>query len=91
MSAKTTLRCAACSRRIRAGQPHVGLVDYATQQEISYHARPECQRRGAEQMTQMITTGRIYALRHYHVCQDEAPGIDCSGGCFSGDVVLGRN
>jgi hypothetical protein len=31
-----------------------------------------------------IRQGKVYVMRHYHVCGDEAPGADCSGGCFSG-------
>ena len=85
------LRCAGCTRRIRAGHPHIGLVDGATGKEIAYHARPECQERGAQDMQAMLERGKLYLLHHYHVCGDEDSGFTCSGGCFSSDVIVGRN
>jgi len=80
------LRCAGCARRIRGAQPYIGLIDYQSGKEITYHAHPKCQKRGAEEMASLIEKGRLYVLRHYHSsrCRDEAPGFDCSGGCFSG-------
>ena len=81
-----TVRCAACTRRIRDNHPHIGVVDVISGKEICYHARPACQRRAALETAARIERGRIYALRHYHVCNDEASGFDCGGGCFSGGV-----
>ncbi len=77
MSSGRTLRCGACTRRIRDHHPHIGLLDVATGTEIaSYHARGGCQ---------------AYVLRHYHssACPDERPGFGCSGGCF--DTVAVAN
>jgi hypothetical protein len=79
------LRCAACTRRIKPHHAHVGLIDYESGREISYHAHPGCQRRGAEEMASLLERGRVYILRHYHspTCPDKAPGFGCAGGCFS--------
>jgi hypothetical protein len=88
---RRVIRCAGCTRRIRDNQPHIGIVDYDTRREIAYHARPECQKRAAEEMSAILEAGKVYIIHHYHVCGDEAPGFDCSGGCFSGAVILGRN
>jgi hypothetical protein len=85
------LRCASCARRIRDNHPHVGVEDYATGVEAAYHARPECQERAAEDLHRMLERGSLYILSHYHVCPDEDPDFDCSGGCFAGGVVVGRN
>ncbi len=46
--------------------------------------RPECQLRAGQETAARIQRGKVYVMRHYHVCGDEAPGADCSGGCFSG-------
>ena len=83
------LRCAACTRRIRGSHAHVGLSDVQSGREICYHAHPSCQRRGAEEMASLLERGRVYILRHYHVCGDEQSGFDCSGGCFSGASEAG--
>ncbi len=85
------LRCAACARRIRPHHPRIGVEDYDTGVEFSYHARPECSKRAAEDMHVMMKGGGLYLLHHYHVCDDAEPDFDCSGGCFSGGVVMGRN
>jgi hypothetical protein len=79
------LRCAACTRRIKAHHAHVGLIDYESGREISYHAHPNCQKRGAEDIAAMIERGRLYILRHYHAsaCPDAEAGFGCAGGCFS--------
>ena len=84
------LRCAACTKRIRGAQPYIGLIDYESGKEITYHAHPKCQKRGAEEMAALLERGRTYILRHYHVCGDETGGFGCSGGCFDtarGDLV----
>ena len=91
MSKKRVIRCAACTRRIRDHHPYIGLERYDTGREVAYHARDACQEAGAEQLAQMMKVGRIYVIHHYHVCGDEAGGFDCSGGCFSGQMALGRN
>ncbi len=80
------LRCAACARRIRASHPNIGIEDYDTGVEFSYHARPECQIRGAEDMAAMMELGKVYVLHHHHVCGDEDNGFDCKGGCFAESV-----
>jgi Fe2+ or Zn2+ uptake regulation protein len=85
------IRCAACSRRIKGSHPHIGIEDYGTGREIAYHAHSECQERAVKEMGAMLERGKLYILHHYHVCPDEAPGFHCSGGCFSGAVILGRN
>jgi hypothetical protein len=86
MSRRRSLRCGACARRIKPHHPHVGLIDYESGREISYHARPNCQKRGAEEMASLLagSAGRVYILRHYHsaACPDERPGFGCAGGCF---------
>ncbi len=79
-----TLRCVACARRIRPNHPHLGVVDLTTGSEWTYHARPKCQLRAGQEPAARIRQGKVYVMRHYHVCGDEAPGADCSGGCFSG-------
>ncbi|MDP8951777.1 MAG: hypothetical protein M3N18_06010 [Actinomycetota bacterium] len=80
----SVIRCAACARRIRDAHPHIGLIDLDGGQEVSYHAHPDCQRRGVQDMAALMKRGRLYILRHYHgaACPDEAPGFGCSGGCF---------
>ena len=79
-----TLRCVACARRIRPNHPHLGVVDLTTGSEWTYHTRPKCQLRAGQETAARIQRGKVYVMRHYHVCGDEAPGADCSGGCFSG-------
>ncbi len=79
-----TLRCVACARRIRESHPHIGVVDLETGIEWAYHARPKCQLRVGQETAARIQRGKVYVMRHYHTCGDEAPGADCSGGCFSG-------
>ncbi len=81
---KRTLRCVACARRIRPNHPHLGVVDLETGSEWAYHARPTCQLRAGQETAARLERGKVYVMRHYHVCGDEAPGADCSGGCFSG-------
>ena len=78
------IRCVACSKRIKPHHAHIGLIDHESGREISYHAHPSCQRRGAEEMASLLERGRVYVLRHYHAstCPDEAPGWGCTGGCF---------
>ncbi len=81
-----TLRCAACARRIRERHPHVGILDLETGSEWTYHGRPRCMERASQETAARLERGKVYAARHYHssTCGDEAPGADCSGGCFSG-------
>jgi hypothetical protein len=78
------IRCAACTKRIKPHHAHIGLIDYESGREISYHAHPDCQKRGAEDMASLLQRGRMYILRHYHSsrCPDEVPGWGCAGGCF---------
>ena len=84
MTAKKAIRCAACTKRIKAHHPHIGLIDLDTGAEISYHAKRSCQERAAEDFAAMMGRGKVYVMRHYHssACPDEAPGFGCSGGCF---------
>ena len=84
MSQAKLLRCAACTRRIRAHHPHLGVIDLQTGREFSYHAKRSCQKRCAEETAARMEAGRVYVLRHYHssACPDEAPGFGCRGGCF---------
>jgi len=84
------LRCAACARRIKPHHPHIGLIDHESGREISYHAHPSCQKRGAEEMASLLERGRVYILRHYHAstCPDEVPGWGCTGGCFDTPVAV---
>ena len=83
MSARI-LRCAACARRIKPHHPHIGVEDLQTGVEFSYHARPECQKRCAEETATRLEAGKVYAMHHYHAstCSDESPGFGCAGGCF---------
>jgi len=80
------VRCAACTRRIKPHHAHIGLIDYESGREISYHGRPDCQKRGAEEMASLLERRepRLYILRHYHSsrCPDKVPGWGCTGGCF---------
>lgn len=78
------LRCAACTRRIRPNHPHLGVVDLATGSEWTYHARAKCQLKAGQETAARLERGRVYIMRHYHTCGDEASGFDCRGGCFSG-------
>jgi hypothetical protein len=82
-----TIRCVACARRVRENHPHLGVVDLETGSEWTYHARPKCQLRARQETATRIRQGKVYVMRHYHVCGDEAPGADCSGGCFSGEAA----
>jgi hypothetical protein len=77
-----TIRCVACGGRIRGRQPYIGVEDLETGAEFTYHAR--CQERAAEETVRRMAGGTVLIIHHYHVCGDEAPGADCSGGCFSG-------
>jgi hypothetical protein len=87
------LRCPACTRKIRGSHAHVGLIDYESGREISYHAHPNCQRRGVQEMASLLKRGRGYVLRHYHSsnCPDEKPGFGCAGGCFSSTPLAVAN
>jgi hypothetical protein len=87
------LRCSACTRRIKPPHPHVGLENLKTGREVCYHARPECQKRGAKEMAAMMVRGKAYALHHYHSsnCPDEKPGFGCAGGCFSSTPLAVAN
>ena len=76
------IRCVACARRIRPTHPHVGVVDLDTGTEWTYHAR--CMERAAEETMRRMERGKVYVVRHYHTCGDEAAGFNCSGGCFTG-------
>jgi hypothetical protein len=81
MTTKTqVLRCAAYCKRIRDHHPHIGVEDYDTGVEFTYHAR--CQERATEETAARMQRGKVYLLHHYHVCNDENPGYGCSGGCF---------
>lgn len=85
------LRCSACTRRIKAHHPHIGLLDLESGKEIySYHAKSRCQQRGAGQLASLLERGRAYILRHYHssVCPDERPGFGCAGGCFDTPLAV---
>jgi hypothetical protein len=79
------LRCAACHRRIKSHHPHIGVEDYETGKEFSYHARQSCQERAAQESAARLERGKVYILHHYHssACPDEVPGWGCSGGCFN--------
>ena len=80
---RRTIRCMACAKRIRANHPHIGVVDLTTGSEWTYHAWPKCQERTGQETAARIERGKVYVMRHYHVCDDEASGFDCSGGCFT--------
>lgn len=55
------LRCADCAKRIKPHHPHIGLIDYATGAEVSYHAR--CQERAAAESAAHLERGKFYVLR----------------------------
>ncbi len=78
------LRCAACARRIKPQHPHIGVEDHDAGREISYHARPACQKRATDETLARLEAGRVYVLHHYHsaLCPDAAAGFGCSAGCF---------
>jgi len=84
MSRQKVIRCAACAARIKPQHPHIGVEDLETGVEFSYHARPGCQIRAAEETFTRLEAGKVYAMHHYHssTCSDEAPGFGCAGGCF---------
>lgn len=77
------IRCLACAKRIRPAHAHVGVVDLETGAEWSYHARPRCMERASQETAARLVRGKVYVLRHYHVCDDETAGFACRGGCFS--------
>jgi hypothetical protein len=77
------IRCVACSKRIKPYHPHIGVEDYESGVEFTYHARAGCQQRAAEETAARLERGKVYMVHLYHVCKDEAPGYDCSGGCFA--------
>lgn len=72
------LRCVACTRRIRDHHPHIGVVDLETGSEWTYHARPRCQERAAQETAARLERGKVYMLNHYHVCDDETAGAVAS-------------
>ena len=78
------IRCMACARRIRPNHPHLGVVDLTTGSDWTYHARPRCMEAATRETAARLERGRVYVLRHYHTCGDEAACFDCSGGCFTG-------
>ncbi len=82
------LRCAACTKRIKPHHPHIGLIDYTSGTEVSYHAR--CQEQAVQETAARLERGKAYVLRHYHssACPDERPGFGCSGGCFDTPVAV---
>ncbi len=88
---KRVLRCLACGRRIKENHPYVGVENLDNGTELHYQALPSCQMTGGQQVASKIEKGGVYVAHHYHVCDDEAPGLDCSGECFSGAPVHGRN
>jgi hypothetical protein len=79
-----TLRCSACTKRIKGHHPHIGLIDLEAGGETSYHAKRSCQHRAAQDFAAMAERGKANIMRHYHssACPDEAPGFGCAGGCF---------
>jgi hypothetical protein len=84
MNQAKLLRGAACTRRIRAHHPHLGVIDLEAGTEISYHAKRSCQEDAAAETIARIERGKVYVLRHYHssACPDAAPDFGCGGGCF---------
>jgi len=88
---KRTPVCLACGKRIRDEHPYVGVEELESGRELRYHARAECQMEGGQQMATMLERGKAYVVRHYHTCGDEENGFDCTCGCFTGEVVFGRN
>jgi hypothetical protein len=83
--------CLACARRIRDDQPYIGIEDTRTGREMRYHGLADCQMVAAGQFGRMMEGGAVYVIHHYHICGDEENGLDCAGGCFSSEMVLGRN
>jgi hypothetical protein len=90
MSRQRVIRCAACAGRIRPQHPSIGVEDLETGVEFSYHARPDCQIRCAEETATRLVAGKVYAAHHYHAstCPDAASGFDCSGGCFDTPMAV---
>lgn len=84
MSRQKVIRCAACAGRIKPQHAHLGVMDLEKGEEFSYHARPGCQIRAAEETVTRVEAGKVYGLRHYHAstCPDESPSFGCTGGCF---------
>ncbi len=90
MSRPKVIRCAACAGRIKPQHPHIGVENLETGEEFSYHARPACQQRCAEETFTRLEAGKVYAMHHYHssTCPDEAPGFGCAGGCFDTPMAV---
>jgi hypothetical protein len=90
MSRSRIIRCAACAGRIRPQHPHIGVENLETGEEFSYHARPDCQKRCAEETFTRLEAGKVYAMHHYHssTCPDESPGFGCRGGCFDTPMAV---
>jgi hypothetical protein len=90
MSRSRIIRCAACAGRIRPQHPHIGVENLETGEEFSYHVRPDCQTRCAEETFTRLEAGKVYAMHHYHssTCSDESPGFGCAGGCFDTPMAV---
>ena len=90
MSRPRVIRCAACAGRIKPQHPHIGVEDLATGKEFSYHARPGCQIRCAEETVTRLEAGKVFAAHHYHSsrCPDEAPGFGCAADCFDTPMAV---
>jgi hypothetical protein len=90
MSRPRVIRCAACAGRIKPQHPHVGVEDLETGVEFSYHARPDCQIRCAEETATRLSAGKVYAAHHYHsaLCPVAASGFGCTGGCFDTPMAV---
>jgi hypothetical protein len=90
VSRNRIIRCAACAGRIKPQHPHIGVEDLETGKEFSYHARPSCQIRAAEETATRLEAGKVFVAHHYHAstCPDEVLGFGCSGGCFDAPMAM---
>jgi hypothetical protein len=66
------------------------VEDLATGEEFSYHARPGCLERCAEETATRLEAGKVYVMHHYHsaLCPDAAGGFGCAGGCFDTPIAV---
>jgi hypothetical protein len=82
----SALKCDGCSKRIRRHDPHIGLIDFDSGDELlSMHANEDCQRKAADLVAALVLEpGQARIIRHFHACGDEGSGFNCTGRCFAG-------
>jgi hypothetical protein len=74
--------CAGCGEKIRDEQPCVDIEDMApgSSGPSSYHSACSVGPTGEAMDAKLGARASLVTL--HHVCSDDEPGWDCSGGCF---------